>query len=84
MRAPLKRYAHETRARGTGRYLASPRCDGCGKPVGTAYYTDDEVCGGSDGPGFYVCERKRCAAKLTGLSVEARRAIYVATRAAHG
>lgn len=65
-----------------GRYATSPRCDCCGKPVGTAYYTDTDVCGGSDGPGFYLCERVRCVAKRDGLSVEERRALYTATRAA--
>lgn len=65
----------------SGRYAKSQSCDCCGKPVGTEYLTDDEVCGGSDGPGFYLCQRKRCAAKQAGLSVEARRALYTAQRA---
>ena len=78
----LSRYAHEARESRGGRYATSPRCDCCGKPVGTAYYTDTDVCGGSDGPGFYLCERVRCMAKREGLSAEERRALYTATRAA--
>ena len=75
----LKRPAHLDKNR-AGRFIETPSCDGCGKPVGTAYFTDDEVCGVGDGPGFYVCERKCCSKKLNGLDIEARRAVYTATR----
>ncbi len=77
----LERHQHQYRGR-AGRFIESQRCDACDKPVGTAYYTDDAVCGSTDGPGFYICERKRCARKLEGLSVDERRAIYVGVRAA--
>lgn len=75
----LERFAHVAKDQ-AGRYKASALCDGCNKPVGTNYYTDDDVCGGSDGPGFFMCERKRCAAKLEGLTVEQREAIYTSNR----
>ncbi len=77
----LKRSPHGERAPRTGRYAKSRACDGCGKPCGTAYFTDDEVCGGSDGPGFYLCERKRCMAARDDKSVDERRALYAAQRA---
>jgi hypothetical protein len=76
--------AHDRRDDATGRYKTSYPCDSCGKPVGTDYLTDDEVCDGSDGPGFFLCERKRCE-KLPGRAsadVEVRRAHYTAGRAA--
>lgn len=77
----LERHQHDQRDYRNGRCVASARCDACGKPVGTAYYTDDEVCGGGDGPGFYLCERKRCGEKLRGLTVDERRTVYERTRA---
>ena len=70
----LDRTAHKERER-NGRYATRELCDGCNKPVGTNYYTDDEVCGGGDGPGFFICERKR-----EGLTVEQRQALYEANR----
>jgi hypothetical protein len=76
----MERHAHLLRDWKTKRFRASPKCDGCGKPVGTAFFTDEEVCGGSDGPGFYLCERKRCVAKLEKLDVEQRRAIFTEQR----
>lgn len=75
----LDRLAHRRRA-ADGKFRATPLCDACNKPVGTAYFTDDEVCGASDGPGFYLCERKRCLAARD-LDVEGRRALYTAKRA---
>ena len=63
-----------------GRYAREMPCDGCGKPV-LDYGTDDEVCGGGDGPGFYLCHRKRCGAALEGKTTEERRAHYTAQRA---
>lgn len=72
---------HQDRNRRTGKYTKSPSCDGCGKPVGTDYFTDDEVCQGSDGPGFFLCDRKECAKSLEGLPVAERRALYRSVRA---
>lgn len=76
-----KLYAHEER--GTdGKYVAAPRCDCCGKPTNEAErYTDDEVCGGTDGPGFFICHRKRCATKRDALTLEQRRELYTTQRA---
>lgn len=74
----LKRRPHDERGK-HGRYIGSAPCDACGKPVGTAFYTDDDVCGGSDGPGFYLCDRKQCIARRD-LPLDARRALYIATR----
>lgn len=68
---------HTERETRTGRYAKSQPCDCCGKPVGTEFGTDEEVCGLTDGPGFYLCARKACEKKLAGLSVEQRRALYV-------
>ena len=42
-----------------GRFERHPRCDGCGLPC-TEHYTDDRVCKGGDGPGFYLCNRVAC------------------------
>lgn len=57
------------RDRKGARFVAMPKCDGCGKPV-TEHGTDDRICGGSDGPGFYICDRKRCGAALAKLEAE--------------
>lgn len=69
------------RARKGGQFVKSPACDCCGKPTGRDYCTDDEVCGGNDSPGFYLCSRVRCVAKREALDVEGRRALYTAGRA---
>ncbi len=42
--------------------------------------TDDEVCGDTDGPGFYLCYRKACHQKTNGLSAVERRVLYEVTR----
>lgn len=68
----------------SGRYAKSPKCDCCGKPTGREYATDDEVCNGGDGPGFYLCSRTRCIAKYEGLDVETRRKLFTESRALHG
>lgn len=68
----------------SGRYKQTQACDGCGKPVGTDFMTDDEVCGSGDGPGFYRCERKRCIAKMDVMGIEERRAHYTAQRMKNG
>lgn len=72
---------HDRRDSKTKRFVRGLRCDGCGKPVAEDdYATDTEVCGGTDGPGFCLCSRARCAKKLDGRTAEERRAIYAATR----
>lgn len=80
--APLERYQYNHRDGRSGRYIASAACDCCGKPVGTNYFTDAEVCGGGDGPGFYLCERKHCEKLRAGKSVGERRALYEQARKA--
>jgi hypothetical protein len=72
---------HHNERDASQRFRKTHPCDACGKPVGTDHITDDEVCGSSDGPGFFLCDRKRCCAKREPLSVEERRALYTATRA---
>ncbi len=68
------------RVRGGGQFRKSPACDGCGKPCGTVYLTDEEVCGNSDGPGFYICNRARCPSRKE-ATIEERRALYTTQRA---
>ena len=79
----LHRHGYDERDR-SGRYRRSELCDGCNKPIGTAYFTDADVCGGTDGPGFLVCDRARCGKALDGLSVKERRAHYTAKRSERG
>lgn len=76
----LPRRPHTDRAWKTGQYKKTPPCDGCCKPVGTAYFTDYEVCGDNDSPGFYLCDRPACMRKRTGLSIEERRKLYTSQR----
>lgn len=65
-----------------GRYRDAAPCDGCGKPTNEATrMTDEEACGGSDGPGFYLCDRAACVAKLEAMTKEQRFAHYGAQRA---
>lgn len=70
----------------TGRFRKSHPCDCCGQPVGAKYLTDGEVCGNTDGPGFYLCSRKSCG-KLPGgvwvrnLPIAERRLHYRMVRA---
>lgn len=76
---------HEAREIAGGRFVKSATCDGCGKPCGTEPLCDDEaLTDGSDGPGFFLCERKRCRARCNALPVEERRAHYLAQRIASG
>jgi hypothetical protein len=70
----------DKRDSGGGRFRASPKCDGCGKPTGRDCATDDEVCQGGDGPGFYLCGRVRCGKRYVGMAVDARRAFFTAQR----
>lgn len=74
---------HEEREAGGGRFTKSRACDACGRPIGTEYMSDAEVCGGTDGPGFYLCQRVRCEKRRSALSIEERRALYTAQRAAN-
>lgn len=71
---------HELREDALGRFTSTPPCDACGKPTGADFYTDEEVCGGGDGPGFYLCGRKACIAKRSALDVSAREILYTAQR----
>jgi len=71
---------HGERDRRGARFVKAPSCDACGKSIGKDRCTDGEVCGGGDGPGFYICSRVRCAARLNDLTVEQRRTLYTAQR----
>lgn len=67
-------------ARKAGRYTKADPCDACGRACNEAErYTDDEVCGCSDGPGFYLCHRKRCITARD-PPLEERRTLYTAQR----
>ena len=51
-----------------GRWSHAPACDFCARPCARpldsdtdeTYFTDARACGSTDGPGFYLCGRKRC------------------------
>lgn len=64
-----------------GRYKVEQRCDACAKPIHGTHYTDDAVCGGGDGPGFFLCGRVRCSKRYENMSVEERRAFFKRTEA---
>jgi hypothetical protein len=70
------RRGHEPRRESDGRYAIEQPCDACGKPIHGEHMTDDEVCGSSDGPGFFLCNRKRCGASYEAMTVEERRAFF--------
>lgn len=55
-------------------------CDCCSEPIVGDYMTDDEVCQGSDAPGFCLCDRPECRALHENLTVADRRALYSAGR----
>lgn len=74
-RNPMQRRADD------GKYAKSIACDGCGKPCKDDHMTDEEACGGSDGPGFFLCHRKRCVAKLELMTPACRKAHYTLQRA---
>lgn len=70
-----------------GRYRnEDTRCDVCARGIDTQaseYCTDDEVCQGSDGPGFFLCNHPTCCRvqlRVLALPPEARRRIYAAVR----
>lgn len=66
----------------TGRYRIGNPCDCCGRSSGYPHnFTDYDVCGGDDGPGFLLCGRPACGKRYEGKSVEERRAIFTAGRA---
>lgn len=65
----------------TGRYAVEQLCDACGKPIHGQHVTDSEVTGDGDGPGFFLCERARCGARLESMSPRERLAVYTAQRA---
>ena len=55
-------------------------CDGCGKSViPSQHCTDDEVCCGTDDPGFFLCARASCVERRPD-GIEARRAFYTRQR----
>jgi hypothetical protein len=72
--------------RHNGCYTKHPACDCCGKPC-TEHYTDDRVCAGSDGPGFYICGRAACKRKAERIEaaggIEALRTAYTTQRASN-
>jgi len=59
---------HALRDGTSGRYESTAACDACGRPTGADYFTDDEVCGNGDGPGFRLCARSLCMARRDVLS----------------
>jgi hypothetical protein len=71
------------RLREQGRFKKHPACDCCGKPC-TEFFTDERVCGGGDGPGFFICGRKACSAKAQRVEleggIEALRKLYTLQR----
>lgn len=74
--------AADNQPRRRGKYAHVTACDGCGKSAGYPdHCTDDEVCAGSDGPGFFLCKRPKCPAMAwQDLPVEERRKLYTAQR----
>jgi hypothetical protein len=64
-----------------GRYRVEMPCDCCGKPVLDEHITDGDVCGNTDGPGFYLCGRARCNKRRDSLTVEQCRGLYTRQRA---
>lgn len=76
-----KLYRHSDKD-ASGKYTNAIKCDCCGKPTNEAErYSDDEVCGSSDGPGFYLCHRKRCATKRDAMTLAERTGHYCTQRA---
>lgn len=68
-----------TTAISTASALGQP-CDACGQPLEGVHITDDEVCHGTDRPGYFLCGRAKCPATrayAAGYSVHVRAAMYV-------
>jgi len=55
-------------------------CDACGSPIVGEHFTDEEVCGTGDGPGFLLCDGEECKARRP-KSIRARRQFYTFQRA---
>jgi hypothetical protein len=75
---------HQPKRDCAGRFEVEQRCDFCGKPITErtgGHVSDAEVCGETDGPGFYLCGRARCETARDALDAEARLARYAAGRA---
>lgn len=74
----------DRRERAHRAWIASTiRCDGCGGVIADGqHYTDDEVCEGGDGPGFYLCGTPACNEQTAGMSANQRHAFYTAIRSA--
>jgi hypothetical protein len=77
--------AGEEERTASGKFRQSILCDCCGMPIGDLdkpgnHFTDDEVCGSSDGPGFFLCSRRACSIVYRGKSVDERREIFTAGR----
>jgi hypothetical protein len=54
-------------------------CDACGEPIIGEYFTDAQVCGTGDGPGFLLCGDEACVARRP-KSIRARRQFYAHQR----
>ena len=54
-------------------------CDACGDPIIGEHFTDEEVCGTGDGPGFLLCDGEECKA-LRPKGLRARRSFYAYQR----
>lgn len=78
--------AGEAERRADGRFRSSVACDACGRGVGSLnddsseWYTDNEVCGCGDGPGFYLCARASCRKRYAHMDVEERRVFFTLQR----
>lgn len=71
---------YERKRERDGRYAIEQRCDACTMPIRGEHFTEDAVCEGSDGPGFFLCGRKRCGAKYENMTTDERRAYFTAGR----
>jgi len=54
-------------------------CDACGVPIVGEHFTDEVVCRGGDGPGFFLCGMEACVANRPG-GIRQRRAFYTRQR----
>ncbi len=58
------------------------RCDACGEKIVGEHFTDEEVCGATDGPGFFLCGDAECIESRP-QSLRHRRRRYTHQRAAN-